>query len=140
MSWFWSSGGSILTQIKKNAGRKINTTPRKIQSPVIFSPVNHRHPRSPAFWVAEMNVFGLSLCSCVHFRLPFGHDTHINTGLIWISSFKTCSKIRFGRFMLWFKKRKGQLGYRTNFQKSIDQNQRFFFLALLFYLICTTLL
>ena len=34
MSWFWSSGGLILTQIKKNAGRKINTTPRKIPSPV----------------------------------------------------------------------------------------------------------
>ena len=34
---------------KKKAGRKINTTPRKIQSPVFFSPVNHRHPGSSAF-------------------------------------------------------------------------------------------
>ena len=42
-------GGSILMQIKKNAGRKINTTPRKIQSPVFSSPVNHRNPRSSAF-------------------------------------------------------------------------------------------
>ena len=49
ISWFWSSGGSILTQIKKNAGRKLNTTPRKIPSPVFSSPVNHRHPRSSAF-------------------------------------------------------------------------------------------
>ena len=49
MSWFWSSGGPILTQIKKNAGRKINTTTRKIPSPVFSSPVNHRHPRSSAF-------------------------------------------------------------------------------------------
>ena len=49
MSWFWSLGGSILTQIKKNAGRRINTTPRKIQSPVFSSPVNHQNPRSSAF-------------------------------------------------------------------------------------------
>ena len=59
MSWFWSSGGSILTQIKKNAGRKIKMTPRKIQSPVFSLPVNHRHPRSSAFRVADMNVLGL---------------------------------------------------------------------------------
>ena len=53
MSWFWSSGGSILTQIKKNAGRKINTTPRKIQSPVFSSPVNQRNPRSSAFCIYQ---------------------------------------------------------------------------------------
>ena len=41
MSWFWSSGGSILTQIKKNAGPKINMTPRKILSPEFSSLVNH---------------------------------------------------------------------------------------------------
>ena len=81
MSWFWSSGGSILTQIKKKCGLQNK------------------------FFFADMNVFGLSFCSCVHFSLPFRHDTHINTGLIWISSFKICSKIRFGRFMLWFKKK-----------------------------------
>ena len=34
---------------KKNAGRKINTTLRKIQSPVFSSPVNQRNPRSSAF-------------------------------------------------------------------------------------------
>ena len=34
---------------KKNVGRKINTTPRKITSLVFSSPVNHRHPRSSAF-------------------------------------------------------------------------------------------
>ena len=35
MSWFWSSGGSVLTQIKKNAGHKITQdTPT--------SPVKHR--------------------------------------------------------------------------------------------------
>ena len=34
---------------EKNAGRKINVTPRKIPSPGIFSPVNHRHPRSSPF-------------------------------------------------------------------------------------------
>ena len=34
---------------KKNAGRKVNTTPRKIQSPVFSSPVNQRNPRSSAF-------------------------------------------------------------------------------------------
>ena len=44
---------------KKNAGRKIKMTPRKIPSPVFSSPVNHRHPRSSAFGVAEMNVLGL---------------------------------------------------------------------------------
>ena len=59
MSWFWSSGGSILTQIKKNAGRKIKMTPRKIQSPVFSLPVNHRHPRSSAFRVTDMNFLGL---------------------------------------------------------------------------------
>ena len=33
--------------------------------------------------------------------------------------------------MLWFKKKKekGPPGHRTHFQKSIDQNQSFFFLA-----------
>ena len=44
---------------KKNAGRKIKMTPRKIQSPVFSSPVNHRHPRSSAFRVADTNVLGL---------------------------------------------------------------------------------
>ena len=34
---------------KKNVGRKINTTPRKIPSPVFFSPLNHRNSRSSAF-------------------------------------------------------------------------------------------
>ena len=34
MSWFWSSGGSILTQIKKMGAAKYNKTPT--------SPVNHR--------------------------------------------------------------------------------------------------
>ena len=37
-------------------------TPRKIQSPVSslpVMPVNHRHPRSSAFGVADMNVLGL---------------------------------------------------------------------------------
>ena len=65
-------------------------TPRKIPSPVFPSPVDHRHPCSSAFQVADMNVFGLSLCSCAHFSLPFRQDTHIKTGLIWNSSFKTC--------------------------------------------------
>ena len=59
MSWFWSLGGSILMQIKKNAGRKIKMTPRKIQSPVFSLPVNHRQSRSSAFRVADMNVLGL---------------------------------------------------------------------------------
>ena len=37
--------------------------------------------------------------------------------------------------MLWFKKKKkGQPGHRTNFQKSIDQNQSFFFPGLYFLL------
>ena len=56
MSWFWSSGGSILTQIKKNAGRKINTTPRKIPSQVFSSPVNHG---VCDHLCADMNVLGL---------------------------------------------------------------------------------
>ena len=43
----------------KNAGRKINMTPRKIQSPLFSSPVNYQHPRSSAFLVADMNVLGL---------------------------------------------------------------------------------
>ena len=39
--------------------------------------------------------------------------------------------------MLWFKKKKkkGQPGHRTNFQKSIEQNQSFFFLALIFLIL-----
>ena len=75
---------------KKNVGRKIKMTLRKRQSPVFSLPVNHQHPRSSAFRVADMNVWDLSLFFCVHFSLPFRHDTHIKTGLIWISSFKTC--------------------------------------------------
>ena len=55
MSWFWSSGGSILTQIKKCGPQNKNDT-EKILSPVFSSPVNHRHPRSFAFRVADMNV------------------------------------------------------------------------------------
>ena len=66
MSWFWSSRGSILTQIKKNAGRKIKMTPRKIQSPVFSLPVNHQHPRSSAFRVADMNVLGLKFMFFVY--------------------------------------------------------------------------
>ena len=58
MSWFWSSGGSILTQIKKNAGRRINMTPRKIPSPEVSSPVNHR---IRGHLCADMNVLGLQL-------------------------------------------------------------------------------
>ena len=34
---------------KKNADRKINTTPRNIHSPIFSSPVNQRNPRSSAF-------------------------------------------------------------------------------------------
>ena len=44
---------------KTNAGGKIKMTPRKIQSPVFSLPVNHRHPRSSAFRVTDMNVLGL---------------------------------------------------------------------------------
>ena len=58
MSWFWSSGGSILTQIKKNAGRRINMTPRKIPSPEVSSPVNHG---IRGHLYADMNVLGLQL-------------------------------------------------------------------------------
>ena len=37
MSWFWSSGHLVdFDENKKNAGRKINVTPRKIPSPVFF--------------------------------------------------------------------------------------------------------
>ena len=81
-----------------------------------------------------MNVFGLSLCSCVHFSLPFRHINHINI-LICISSFYTLDKSIKKKIwkMLWFKK-KGQPGHRTNFQKSIDQNQSFF-LALIFLIL-----
>ena len=60
MSWFWSWGGSILTQIKKNAGRKINMTPRKIPSPEFSSLVNHG---ICVHQCADMNVLGLQ----VHF-------------------------------------------------------------------------
>ena len=56
MSWFWSSGGSILAQIKKNVGRKINMTPRKIPSPEFSSLVNHG---ICGYLCAEMNVLGL---------------------------------------------------------------------------------
>ena len=44
---------------KKNAGHKIKMTLRKIQSPVFSLPVNHHHPHSSAFRVADMNVLGL---------------------------------------------------------------------------------
>ena len=60
MSWFWSSGGSILTQIKKNAGHKINMTPRKIPSPEFSSLVSHG---ICGHLCADMNVLGLQ----VHF-------------------------------------------------------------------------
>ena len=58
MSWFWSSGGSILTQIKKNAGRKINMTPRKIPSPEFSSLVNHG---ISGHLCADRNVLGLQV-------------------------------------------------------------------------------
>ena len=58
MSWFWSSGGSILTQIKKNVGRRINMTPRKIPSPEVSSPVNHG---IRGYLYSDMNVLGLQL-------------------------------------------------------------------------------
>ena len=58
MSWFWSSGGSILTQIKKNAGRKIKMTPRKIPSPEFSSPVNHG---IRGHLYTNMNVLGLQV-------------------------------------------------------------------------------
>ena len=58
MSWFWSSGGSILKQIKKNAGRKINITLRKIPSPEFSSLVNHG---ICGYLFAEMNVLGLQV-------------------------------------------------------------------------------
>ena len=73
MSWFWSSGGSILTQIKKNAGRKINTTPRKIQSPVFSSPVNHRNPRLSAYSCPEsaLIIYPMHFSKCLaHLPLP----------------------------------------------------------------------
>ena len=57
-------------------------TPRKIQSPVFSLPVNHRHPCLSTFRVANMNVLGLKFMFCVHFGLPFRHDTHIKPGLI----------------------------------------------------------
>ena len=41
---------------KKNADRKVNMTLRNILSPVFASPVNHRHPRSFALGVADINV------------------------------------------------------------------------------------
>ena len=83
-----------------------------------------------ALWVADMNVFGLSLCSCVHFSLPFWHDNHINTGLFCVSSFKTCWKIRFGRFMLGFKKKeKRSTGPPDQFSKINWPEPKFFFLA-----------
>ena len=40
---------------KKRAEKKI--TPRKIESGIFF-PVNHRHPRSSAFRIADMNILG----------------------------------------------------------------------------------
>ena len=58
MSWFWSSGGSILTQIKKNAGLKINMTLRKIPSPEFSSPVSHG---IRGHLYADMNVLGLQV-------------------------------------------------------------------------------
>ena len=70
MSLFWSSGGSILTQIK-NAGRKIKMTPRKIQSPVFSLPVDHRHPRSSAYRVTDMNVLGLKFMFLCTFLSTF---------------------------------------------------------------------
>ena len=38
--------------------------------------------------------------------------------------------IRFGKFRLWFQKKPG---HRTNFQKSIDQNQSFFLALFVMY-------
>ena len=58
MSWFWSSGGSILMQIKKNAGHKINMTPRKIPSPEFSSLVSHG---ICGHLCADMNVLGLQV-------------------------------------------------------------------------------
>ena len=49
LSWFWSSGGSILTKIKKCGPQNKYDTEKKKPSPVFSSPVNHRHPRSSAF-------------------------------------------------------------------------------------------
>ena len=78
-----------------------------------------------------MNVFKLSFCSCVHFSLPFRHVNHINI-IICISSFYTLHKsvkIRFGRFMLWFKKKKRATGPIFKNQLNIT---KVFSLALIF--------
>ena len=58
MSWFWPLAGSILTQIKKNVGRKINMTPRKIPSPEFSSLVNHG---IRGHLSADMNVLSLQV-------------------------------------------------------------------------------
>ena len=78
MSWFWSSGGSILTQIKKNAGRKINMTPRKIPSPEFSSLV--RICGHLSCLCADMNVLGLQV-HLVYILVYFlRYDTHTYTG------------------------------------------------------------
>ena len=51
-------GGSILTQIKKNVGRKINMTPRKIPSQEFSSLINHG---ICGHLCAGMNILGLQV-------------------------------------------------------------------------------
>ena len=87
MSWFWSSGGSILTQIKKNAGCKINMTLRKIRSPEFSSLVNHG---ICDHLCADMNVLGLQVhlvYILVYFCIMTLKSIQVEK---WIPSFMTC--------------------------------------------------
>ena len=77
MSWFWSSGGSILTQIKKKCGPQNKyDTEKNTESRIFFTRQSWNQWSS----VCRHERFRPSGSPCVHFSLLLRHDTHINTG------------------------------------------------------------
>ena len=107
MSWFWSSGGSILTQIKKKCGPQNRYNTEKNTESRIFFTCQSAESTFICILSCFMNV--------------------LSTGLICISSFKTFWTIRYGIFMLWFKKKKkGPPGHRTNFKNQLTRIKVFF--------------
>ena len=103
LSWFWSSGGSILMQIKKKCRPQNKYDTEKNTESSIFFTCQSSESTFICILSCYMNVLSL----------PFRLDTHINTGLIWISSFKI-----WNIYVVVQKNKKGPPGHRTNFQKS----------------------
>ena len=114
MSWFWSSGGSVLTQVKKKCGPQNKYNTEKNTESRIFFTCQSSESMFICFLSCYMNV--------------------LSTGLIWISSFKTFWTISFGIFMLWFKKKRKKVHRATGpiFKNQLTRTKVFFFPGLRF--------